>query len=333
MANIKNFMTNATKYLTREVVLGLFTLIFFVLLFSLTNFKSASGIMLFLREVSFLLIASIAMTMIILTGNIDISAGTMMGLCGYMAAYVAKMGYPIYVFVLVAVATGVFFASINGILVTVFKVPSIVATLAMVNVHLGFFILLPHGGWVENMKPNFTFLGNAELFNCIPIIFLISISIFIFFLWFMKYNRFSKRLYAIGGNANGAILAGVNNSKTVFQVFLWEGVLIGIAAILFYTPKTIVQANSTFGMEMLFITAVVVGGTNIMGGRGKLLGTGIGVVLVALINRAMIFFGFQDYYSYTVQGVIIIIAVLFTVTDFKELKYSFRRLFYRHKEV
>ena len=311
----------------REMVLGIFTFIIFIILYSLTNFKSEAGLTTFLKDVSYLLIASIALTLIILTGNIDISSGTMMGLCGYAAAYVAKLGYNFYVYIPVAIIVGVFLAGLNGIIVTKFKVPSIVATLAMVNVHLGVFILLPSGGWVENLKTNFSFLGTATIINFVPVIFIISLLILAFFLWFMKYSTFSKKIYAVGGNAHASRLAGVNPDKVVMQLFLLEGVLIGVASILFYTTKTIVQANSTYGMEMLFITAAVVGGTSIMGGKGKLIGTAIGVFLICVINRAMIFLGFQDYYSNALQGVIILIAVLFTVTEMKDIKRFFLKIF------
>ena len=305
----------------REMVLGAFTLIAFFILYTMTNFKTEAALTTFLKDVSYLMTASIALTLIILTGNIDISAGTMMGLCGYAAAYAAKMGYGFYVYIPAAIIVGVLLAGINGIIITKFKVPSIVATLAMINVHLGLFILLPQGGWVENLKVNFTFLGTFTVLGFVPVIFIISLAILAFFMWFMKYTRFSKKIYAVGGNKHGALLAGINPDRVVMKLYLLEGLLIGISAILFYTPKTIVQANSTYGMEMLFVTAAVVGGANIMGGKGKLLGTAIGVVLVSIINRAMIFFGFQDYYSYAVQGIIILIAVLFTVTDIKGLKH------------
>lgn len=311
----------------REMVLAIFTLIAFVILYSMTNFKTQAGLTLFLKDVSYLMTASIAATLIILTGNIDISAGTMMGLCGYAAAYTAKMGFAFYIYIPVAIITGLFLAGINGIIVTKFKVPSLVATLAMVNIHLGLFILLPGGGWVENLQTNFTFLGSAIVLNFVPVIFIISTIILVFFIWFMKYSRFSKKVYAVGGNAEAAILAGINPDSVVMKLFLIEGALIGMSAIFIYTPKTIVQANSTYGMEMLFITAAVVGGTSIAGGKGKLIGTAIGVVLVSIIDRAMIFFGFQDYYSYAVQGVIILIAVLFTVTDMKYVKHRLVMLF------
>ncbi|MDB5052467.1 MAG: D-ribose high-affinity transport system [Bacilli bacterium] len=314
------------KLFTMEMALGLFTLAVFIVLYSLTNFKTEAGLTTFLKDVSYLLPAATALTLIILTGNIDISAGTMMGLCGYAAAYVAKLGYEFYIYMPVAIITGLLLAGLNGIIITRFKVPSIVATLAMVNVHLGLFILLPSGGWVENLKSNFTFLGTSTILNFIPIIFVISLAIFTFFLWFMKYSRFSKKVYAVGGNSHAAVLAGIKPSRVVMQLFLLEGVLIGIAALLFYMPKTIVQSNSTYGMEMLFITASVVGGTSIMGGKGKLLGTAIGVTLVCLINRSMIFMGFQDYYSDAVQGALILIVVLITVTDSKKFTPFLRKM-------
>jgi len=308
------------KLFTTEVLLAIFTMLAFIMLYSLTNFKTEAGLTTFLKDVSYLLPASIALTLIILTGNIDISSGTMMGLCGYAAAYVAKLGYDFYVFIPVALAVGIMLGGLNGIIVTRFKVPSIVATLAMVNVHLGLFILLPSGGWVENLKTNFTFLGTTTFFHFIPIIFIVSLVIFAFFLWFMKNTRFAKKIYAVGGNSHAATLAGIKPDKVVMKLFLLEGVLIAVSAILFYTTKSTVQANSTYGMEMLFITAAVVGGTSIMGGKGKLYGTAIGVFLVCIINRTMIFLGFQDYYSDAVQGIIILLVVLLTAVDMKKLK-------------
>ncbi|WP_025640621.1 ABC transporter permease [Schnuerera ultunensis] len=219
----------------RELILGLFTFAAFMVLYIFTNFKTA--------------------------------AGTMMGLCGYTAAYLSQKGFNFLVFIPAAIIVGVLFASINGILITKFKVPAMVATLAMVNVHLGIFILLPHGGWVENLQSNFTKIGRTSFFTAIPLVFVLSLILTAILLWFMKYSRFSKKIYAVGGNAEAAILSGIQPEKVIMQTYILEGILIGIASVLFYTPKSIVQANSTHGMEMLFITATVVGGTNIAGGE------------------------------------------------------------------
>jgi ribose/xylose/arabinose/galactoside ABC-type transport system permease subunit len=305
-----------SRIFSRENVLGLIVLAFFIVLSIFTNFNTDAGLTSYFKEAAYLLMASAALTLIIITGNIDISAGTLMGMCGYAAAYVAKLGAPFYLFIPVAILTGVIFAGINGIIVTKFKVPSLVATLAMVNVHLGIYTLLPSGGWVENLQENFTDLGGTVYFGFIPLILIISIIVFIGIMFFMKYSPFIKKVYAVGGNKDAAVLVGVNPDKVVMITFLIEGLLIGLASIFFYTTKHIVQANSTFGMEMTFITAVVVGGTSIAGGSGKIMGTAFGVLLLAMIKRAMIFFQLQDYYSYAVQGIIIIVAVLITFVEF-----------------
>jgi ribose/xylose/arabinose/galactoside ABC-type transport system permease subunit len=313
ITNRKNIVS---RIFTRENVLGLIVLAFFIVLSVFTNFNSDAGLASYFKEVAYLLMASAALTMIIITGNIDISAGTLMGMCGYAAGYAAKLGAPFYIFIPVAIITGVIFAGINGIIVTKFKVPSLVATLAMVNVHLGIYTLLPSGGWVENLQDNFTTLGSTVYIGFLPLILILSVILFAVILYIMKNSRFIKKIYAVGGNKNAAILVGVDPDKVVMNTFIIEGILIGIASIFFYTTKSIVQANSTFGMEMTFITAVVVGGTSIAGGSGKLMGTAYGVLMIAMIKRAMILFQLQDYYSYAVQGIIIIAAVLLTFVEF-----------------
>lgn len=301
--------------ITVELILLLFTCFVFAIMFIFTNFKTKPGILSYLKEVAYLLPCSLGMTMIILTGNIDISAGTMMGLCGYLAAYISKRGCDFYIYIPAAILLGMSLSCINAFIITKFKVPAMVATLAMMNVEMGSFILLPQGGWVENVTENFTFLGTKNIGGIIPYSFLIAVAVTIVMLVFMKYSRFSRNIYAIGGNKSIAILSGISYNRTIYKTYLIHGALIGFGSILFYTPKGVVQANSAYGMEMLFITATVVGGVSIAGGKGKAIGTVIGVFLVSLMNRAIIFFGLQDYYTYALQGVIILIAVLLSDKD------------------
>lgn len=303
----------------REGILAIFTIAFFFVLYFTTNFSSAVGLQAYFRDVAYMLIASTAMTLLFLTGNTDLSMGTTMGLAGYAAAFVAK-NYQAewYVYIPIAIVVGIIFASITGIIVTVFKVPAMVASLALITMHMGLFTLLPAGGWVENMEPNFTFLGSSLVFG-VPLVLIIAILVFVAVVLFMKFSRFGRKIYAVGGNSNAAVLAGVKIDKTVFLTYAFAGLLVGVATVLFYTNKQMVQANSSYGMEMLFITATVVGGTSVAGGRGSLWGTLVGAFLVGLLNRAIIFYGFQDYYSYALQGTVILIAVLTAELDLKSL--------------
>ena len=227
----------------------------------------------------------------------------------------------------IAIAVGVFFSGINGVIVVLFKVPSMVASLALMTVHMGLFTLLPLGGWVENVPRNFSDLGYAVVGGFFPLVFVIAAVIFAVALFFMKYTRFSKRLYAVGGNYNAAILAGISPGRTILYAYLISGMLIGVASILLNTTKQMVQANSSYGMEMVFITATVVGGTSVNGGKGGLVGTMIGSFFYALLTRAMIFYGFQDYYSYAFQGVVILLAVLATEIDFGRVARRVRATF------
>lgn len=321
----KNKLLDVAK--TREFVLGVFTLAVFVILYATTNFGSVAGLQSYLKDVAYILVASVAMTMLFITGNTDLSMGTTLGLAGYFAAFYAKDGAEWYVFIPIAVGVAIFFSAVNGLIVVLFKVPSMVASLALMTVHMGLFTLLPLGGWVENVPRNFTDVGYAVVGGAIPFVFAMAVVLFFASLFFMKFTRFSKKLYAVGGNYNAAILAGISPDRTIFIAYLISGVLIGIASILLYTSKQMVQANSAYGMEMIFITTTVVGGTSVNGGKGGLVGTAIGSFLYALLTRAMIFYGFQDYYSYAFQGVIILLAVLATEIDFGRISRRFRTVF------
>lgn len=321
----KNKMVEAVK--TREFALAVFTLGVFLILYATTNFSTVAGLQSYMKDVAYILVASVAMTMLFITGNTDLSMGTTLGLAGYFAALFAKGGSPWYVYIPVAIVIGVIFSGINGVIVVLFKVPSMVASLALMTVHMGLFTLLPLGGWVENVPRNFTDLGYATVGGFVPLVFFLAMVLFVLSLAFMKYTRFSKKLYAVGGNYNAAILAGISPDKTIFITYLISGVLIGMASILLNTTKQMVQANSAYGMEMVFITATVVGGTSVNGGKGGLIGTLIGSFFYALLTRAMIFYGFQDYYSYAFQGVIILLAVLATEFDFRRVTRSIRLAF------
>jgi len=193
--------------------------------------------------------------------------------------------------------------------------------LAMAKVHLGFYAtFLPNAGWVENLTDNFTWFGMGRIFNIIPYNFMVAVVVSIFFVLFMKYTKFSKKIYAVGGKRQAAIYAGINPDMTVIKTYFLEGFLLGIAGILLFTKSNEIMPSASYGREMVFITAAVVGGISIIGGRGKIIGAVIGTILVYLMQVAMIYLGYQDYYQYALQGIIILIAVYITVTKFDKFK-------------
>ena len=314
------------KLMTREMALGLILILFISLLSIYTNFNSTSGIYSFMLDVSPTIIGAIALSILIITGNIDISAGTIMGFVAFTAGILSKSGYPVYFYVPAALLVGMGLAGLNGFLSVHFKVPSIVVTLAMNMVHLGFYAtFLPNAGWVENLGENFTWFGRARLFGIIPYIFIVALIVAFVFILFMRYSSFSKALYAVGGNKQASIYAGINPERTVINAFLIEGVLLGIAGILKATTTNEIMPSSFQGREMIYIASAVVGGVSILGGSGKVIGSVLGGMLVYLMSITIIYVGFQDYYQFALQGVIILIAVFITVTDFNEIKLKIRR--------
>ncbi len=319
-------MVDTKKIITREFVLGMIVVLLILFLSLTTNFSTRSGLYSFMLDVSPAIVGAIALSLIIFTGNIDISAGTILGFVAFIAGILAKRGIPIYIFAPAAMLMGMFLAGINGYITVKFKVPSIVVTLAMNMVHLGFYAtFLPNAGWVENIGDNFTWFGRGRFFGLIPYNFIVALFIGALFIFIMKYTKFGKALYAVGGNRQAAIYAGINPDAIVLKVYLVEGLLLGISGILKATTANEIMPSSFQGREMIFIAAVVVGGVHIFGGSGKVIGAIFGAILIYLLSIAMIYIGLQDYYQFALQGVIILIAVFITVTDFDALKRSLRK--------
>ena len=313
------------RVVTREFVLGLIVLAFLGYMSLTTNFSSRNGLFSMMLDVSPTIVGAIAMSLVIFTGNIDISAGTILGFVSFTAGELAVYGVPMIIWVPAAILVGMFLAWLNGWITVTFKVPSIVVTLAMNMVHLGFYAtFLRNSGWIENLGDNFTWFGRGLFFGVVPYIFVVSIVVAALFIFIMRYSRFGKSLYATGGNRQAAIYAGINPDSTVIKVYLVEGLLLGIAGLLKAVTRSDVLPSSFQGRELTFIAAAVVGGVNIMGGSGKLIGAVFGALLVYLLSTAMIYMGFQDYYQFALQGVIILIAVFITVTDFSTFRKKLR---------
>ncbi|MEO8409216.1 MAG: ABC transporter permease [Propionivibrio sp.] len=313
---------------TREFTLGVIVALFLLFLSLATNFGSRSGVFSLLLDVSPVIVGAIGMALVIITGNIDISAGTILGFVAFAAGGLAKAGFHPVIFIVVGLLMGMFLAGLNGWISVTFKVPTIVVTLAMNMVHLGFYAtFLPNAGWVENLPERFMWLGQGRFFDVVPYIFVVAVACAALCMFLIKYTSFGKSLYAVGGNRQAAIYAGIDPDRTVIKVFLVEGLLLGIAGLLKATTANEVMPSAYQGRELVFIAAAVVGGINIMGGSGKLLGVVYGAFFVYLLSVTMIYLGFQDYFQFALQGAIILIAVYVTVTDFGLVRKNLRRFF------
>lgn len=304
----------AAFFTSREGILAIFVVLFFIVLAATSNL--GSDMYSFLKDVSYMIVGGLALMLVIMLGEIDISSGTVLGLIGFFTGNLLKMGVPIPVVVLVAMVVGIVNSAVIGFVNVKFKVPSMVVSLAMVKLHLGIFPLLPNAGWVSNIPKEITDIGNSKVANVIPVILIFSLIILIFFIWFMKFTRFGKTIYAVGGSKDSAKLAGIKTGKVVFLTFLMSGALLGITSIMYWLPASQVQPSGTNGLEMYFIPIAVVSGVSILGGTGRPIGILISAILIAMLQRACILWGLGNSWLYLTYGVVVLIAVYSSVTEF-----------------
>ncbi len=254
------------------------------------------------------LVAAIGMTLVILARQIDISIGSQFAICGVAAGLLAKEGLPMPLVALAVMAAGALLGGFNGWLVAFLGLPSIVVTLAtMVMLREGL-RWATEGVWVQGLPAGFQWLGLGQEAGraAIP---LAALLVFLAFAWGMRNVAAGRAVYATGSDAEAARLAGMRPKRVVFGVFVAMGALTGLASLLTAIQFIDVQTNAGVGLELRVIAAVVVGGTAISGGRGSLVGTLLGVMLLGLVGPALTFLGTQAYWDRALQGLIILLAV------------------------
>ena len=303
-------------FTSREGILAIFVAIFFGVLVATSNL--GQDMFSFLKDVSYMIVGGLALMLVVMLGEIDSSAGTVLGLIGFFTGNLLKMGVPIPLVILVGMLVGMVNSAIIGFINVKFHVPTMVVSLAMVKLHLGIFPLLPNAGWVSNIPMEISNVGNAKI-GVVPVMLFFSLAILVFFMWFMKYTRFGKTIYAVGGSKPSATLAGIKNGKVVFLTFVMSGALLGITSIMYWLPASQVQPSGTNGLEMYFIPIAVVAGVSILGGTGRPIGILISTFLIAMLQRACILWGLGNAWLYLTYGVVVLIAVYSSVTDFAAL--------------
>lgn len=299
------------SFLTTEFYLALFLLAVLIFMYIFArDFYSINNIMSLLNTYSYTLIAAIGMNIIIITGNIDVSTGALISVVCLFIAAIGKTGVPFAGLLVAAMFMGALLSTLNGLFITKMKIPAIVATLATTQIFQGVLPLLVEGS-IYDLPASYTWLAfEAKIFGIVPASVLICLIITVIALIFMKYSRFSKKIYAIGNSVNGARLSGINVDRTIVITYLIAGVLFGVSATIIGTAGQRVTTTMGSGLEMTFIAAVVLGGTSTAGGSGKLIGTVIGAFILSMIAPAINYLGISPNWSDAIKGAIIIISVV-----------------------
>ena len=255
------------------------------------------------------LVVSLGMTLVILTGQIDISVGSVFAICGVAAGGLAKSGLPVPAAALAACLIGAGLGSINGALVAYVRIPSIVVTLGSMVALRDALRWQTQGAWVQDLPPNFQWFGLSQ--NAYPSATFLAVALLALLLgWGLRNMGVGRAVYATGSNTEGARLAGIDTSHVIFSVFVFTGILTGFAAVLNSVRFNQIPSNTGLGLEMKVIAAVIVGGTAITGGVGTIAGTVLGVILLGAIGPALTFLGVSAYWERAIQGGIILTAVI-----------------------
>lgn len=299
------------KIMTTETYLGIFIIVVMVIMGILNrDFYNITNMMLFLNRYSYMLIAAIGMNMIIITANIDISAGSQISVVCIFLALIGSTGLNIIGLFIVAIIMGGILGLINGLFITKIKIPAIVVTLATMQLFSGILPIIFEGS-IYGLPTSFTsFAKDAKLFGAIPASFIIAVVIAIIAILFMRYSKFSKKIYAIGNDKEGARRAGIDVNKVLIIVYIIGGVLFAISGVIIATASQRVTTNMGVGTEMIFIAAAILGGTSVAGGRGTILGTVLGTFLLSAVYSAIVYLGIHTSWSDAFTGAIILVAIV-----------------------
>ena len=265
---------------------------------------------------AYIAVAAIGMSMVIITGNIDISVGSAIGvlvtLSGYVALGLDDTGLPLPLVVIAAwvapVLGGMLIGAVNGFFVAYLGIPAIVVTLGMFSILKGGLILVAGGETLYDLPSGYGFAMENVLGIPLPVWIMVILTA-VAFLW-MRYSRTGRSQYAVGGNAEAARLSGLDTRRIVMTTFVLSGLFTGVASVMFATQFNTIQAVATPGLELQVITASVVGGVSILGGVGTVIGSTLAAILIRFIGSALVFVDISPFWVKAILGVLILVTVL-----------------------
>lgn len=292
--------------------------IFFVLLAMIIvcsilngNFLSTNNITNIMKQLAVGTILAYGEMLLIISGMLDLSSGAVLALSGVLSVSCYKLTGSLALAVLLAVAVGVVCNMVNALMVTYFNAPAFIATLAMQTVARGIALLYTKGQNILQLDEYVVFGQGKAGPVPVSIIFMVVITVVIWYI--LKHTRFGRSLYAIGGNEEAAVASGINVKRNKYIVFVINGVLVGVAGVLFMSRVNAGLPNGAVGYEMEGLTAAVVGGTSFSGGVGTTMGTLAGAFIIGCLNNIMNLVGVDSYVQQIVKGVIIAFAVIWDI--------------------
>lgn len=286
-------------------------LVALIIFFSLMtgSFFSFDNFIVILRQVAIIGICAFGETLVVISGGIDLSVGSITALSGVIAASLAKLfGIPIPIAFLAGVAAGAVCGYLNGLLSTKVRIPPIIVTLGTLTIIRGLAFIIVGGTTIFGMPENYRVLGRNYIWF-IPIPVLILVIIFVVFFILLNRLSFGRYVYAIGSNEEAAVISGVNVNRVKTVVFVLSGLMAGIGGVILSSRLDSGQAATAQGLELDVLTAVVLGGVSIAGGKGRLESVFVGVLIIGILANGMILLNIQHFYQMVIKGSVLLLAV------------------------
>ncbi|EGQ7977740.1 ribose ABC transporter permease [Vibrio cholerae] len=316
-------MTNTTsdnrkKLLSKEWLIeqkSLIALLFLVVVVSFLNpnFFTVDNLLNILRQTSVNAIIAVGMTLVILTAGIDLSVGSVLALCGAFAATLVAMEVPVLVAVPTALLAGAALGAISGIIIAKGKVQAFIATLVTMTLLRGVTMVYTDGRPIStgftDTADTFAWFGTGYALG-IPVPVWLMVVVFASAWYLLNHTRFGRYVYAVGGNESATRLSGINVDRVKIGVYAICGLLAALAGIIVTSRLSSAQPTAGMGYELDAIAAVVLGGTSLMGGKGRIMGTLIGALIIGFLNNALNLLDVSSYYQMIAKAVVILLAVL-----------------------
>lgn len=273
------------------------------------TFLTLGNILNVVRQAAPILIVAVAMTLVIITGGIDLSVGSQVALVNAVAAILMAMGYPWPVVLLGMIAFGGIIGIAQGWFTAYQGIPAFIVTLAGLSILRGFALWLTQGYSIPiKDAPGFFWLGRGELFS-IPVPALIAVLVAVIGYVIIAYTKYGRQVVAVGSNLEAARRVGMPAKWIVASVYMVSGIACALAGLLIAARLGSGSSNAAVGFELQVIAAVVLGGTSLMGGRGSILGTVLGTLTIAVIGNGLILMHISPFFTQIVTGAIILVAI------------------------
>jgi len=302
----QNFLSHYGRQLgTLSGLLGLA-----LVLWALTpHFLTISNLLNIAEQATIIAIIAVGMTFVIITGGIDLSVGSVLAFAGVVMASVLHSGLPLPLALIVGLGAGLLCGLVNGLLITVGRLPPFIATLGMMSVARGAALMFTEGRPISGFSESFRSLATGEVFR-IPAPVIIMIGVYVIAHFILRRTKLGRYTYAIGGNEEAALLSGINVKLYKTMVYGLAGLLSGLAAILLTARLNSAQPIAGMSYELDAIAATVIGGTSLLGGEGTVVGTLIGALIMAVLRNGLNLLGVSSFIQQIVIGTVIIVAVL-----------------------